>query len=172
MGKLDFSVVKSLRIKSGLTVDELSRKSGLTRATISKIESINCNPTFETLTLISRIFKIKTSELIKMAESKKCEFGIFKSFKNEWNTGLHIKFDDFEIIHCISIKGFTKISNKLNNEDMAEICFVIKGKLKANINDKSYDLKKGMALRFNSLMKHSFDILENSEYMLIHHKII
>ena len=64
MKTFDFSIIKTLRMKWGLTAEELAARAGLTRATVAKIESGNGNPTIETIGAISRVVALSANELI------------------------------------------------------------------------------------------------------------
>lgn len=58
--------IKKLRKKQNLSQEQLAQKAKITYSTLIKIESgLNKNPTLETLTKLSKIFKVKIDELIK-----------------------------------------------------------------------------------------------------------
>ncbi len=45
--KFDFSIIRNLRMKQGLTAEALAQKADVTRATVVKLESGKGNPTIE-----------------------------------------------------------------------------------------------------------------------------
>jgi transcriptional regulator with XRE-family HTH domain len=58
--------IKKLRKKYNLSQEQLAQKAKITYSTLIKIESgLNKNPTLETLTKLSKIFKVKIDELVK-----------------------------------------------------------------------------------------------------------
>jgi transcriptional regulator with XRE-family HTH domain len=58
--------IKKLRKKHNLSQEQLAQKAKITYSTLIKIESgLNKNPTLETLTKLSKIFKVKIDELVK-----------------------------------------------------------------------------------------------------------
>ncbi len=58
--------IKKLRKKQNLSQEQLAQKAKITYSTLIKIESgLNKNPTLETLTKLSKIFKVKIDELVK-----------------------------------------------------------------------------------------------------------
>lgn len=57
--------LKALRIKNGLTQDELGEKLCLSRASISSYEIGRNEPNIETMIAISDLFKITADELLK-----------------------------------------------------------------------------------------------------------
>lgn len=56
--------LKELRIKSGLTQEELGKKIKLSKSNISKYESGDVEPNMQTLIEISRLFKCSTDFLL------------------------------------------------------------------------------------------------------------
>ncbi len=57
--------IKKLRKKQNLSQEQLAQKAKITYSTLIKIESgLNKNPTLETLTKLSKIFKVKIDELV------------------------------------------------------------------------------------------------------------
>lgn len=47
--QFDFSVIRTLRLKRGLTAEQLAEKAGTMRVTVAKIEGGCGNPTLETI---------------------------------------------------------------------------------------------------------------------------
>ncbi len=62
------SIVRSLRLKYGMTQERLAFKSGLHRTYISQIERDIKQPTVKNLHKISKALGIKLSELVKQYE--------------------------------------------------------------------------------------------------------
>ncbi|MEZ4550871.1 MAG: cupin domain-containing protein [Desulfobacterales bacterium] len=57
------------------------------------------------------------------------------------------------------------------HEDTAEVCFVLSGRLVLTVGEQEVTVMEGMAARFNALHEHRFDVVEDTEFLLIHHKI-
>lgn len=57
------NVFKSLRIKEGLTQDELAKKLGISRSTVSMYERGEREPDFETLEIIADFFNVDMNYL-------------------------------------------------------------------------------------------------------------
>lgn len=169
MKNFDFSVIKNLRMKRGITAEELARQANITRATVANLESGAGNPTMETIDALSRVFQLNSSELVRLAEVTKCEAGRTKPFKKRNVKGVHIWFPNFEIYHITAGKGSRKESDPRYHENTAEVCLVLTGKIMAHVAGDSHELGPGMALRFKALQDHYFDIVEDAEFLLIHH---
>jgi len=61
--------LKTLRLQSGFTLDELARLSGVSISTISKIENGQQRPSFETVLRIARALKINFVQLLEPARA-------------------------------------------------------------------------------------------------------
>lgn len=172
MGKFDFSVIRNLRKKLGITAEELAKQAGLTRGTIVKIEGQNSNPTIETIEALSTVFQLSASELIRLAEVAQCEVGSIKPFKKGQFDGRHLWFPNFEIYQLRAGPGTRKESDPKHHENTAEVCWVLSGQVRVSVGGQIHELGPGMALRFKALHEHYYDILEESEMLLIHHSLV
>ena len=56
--------LRTLRVDRGLTLQELAAKSGLSRATLSRIENGEVSPTAETLGRLASAFAVPISQLL------------------------------------------------------------------------------------------------------------
>lgn len=84
-----FSIIRTLRMKWGLTAEELAGRANLTWATVAKIEGGDGNPTIETINSLSSVFQLTSSELIRLAEAAQCEVATTKAFKTDHFDGFH-----------------------------------------------------------------------------------
>ncbi|MBI4768790.1 MAG: helix-turn-helix transcriptional regulator [Deltaproteobacteria bacterium] len=172
MKKYDLSVIRNLRRKMNITAEELAEKAGITRATVAKLEKGQGNPTIETLDALSQVFQLSAGELIRLAEVSQCEMAGTRRFKAKGFEGSHIQLPGFEIYHFRAKAGQRKDSDPRFHQNTAEVCLVLSGKIKAIIRGHSYELGPDMALRFKALHEHYFDIIEDAEFLLIHHSWI
>ena len=138
MGKFDFSIIRSLRTKWGLTAEELAKRANMTRATVAKIEAGDGNPTIETIDALSSVFQLTSSELIRLAEVAQCETATTKAFKTDKFDGVHIWFPNFEVYFIQADSNVRKESDPRRHENTAEICLVLSGKVIANVAGQSY----------------------------------
>lgn len=172
MNKFDFSIIRTLRKKRGITAEELARRANLTRATVAKIEGGDSNPTIETIEALSSVFQLTSSELIRLAEVVHCEIAITKTFAADGFKGDHIWFPSFEVYCIRADAGVRKESDPEFHENTAEICLVLSGEVKVTVRGQSHVLGPGMALRFKALYEHHFDVIQKAEFLLIHHNVV
>lgn len=159
-------------MKRGLTAEELAKRANLTRATVSKIEGGDGNPTIETIEALSSVLQLSASELIRLAEAAHCEMARTKTFKTDRFEGTHFWFPNFEVYYIRADAGVRKESDPERHENTAEICLVLAGKVKVTVRGQSHELGPGMALRFKALHEHHFDIIDKAEFLLIHHSVV
>jgi DNA-binding XRE family transcriptional regulator len=169
MKNFDFSIIRNLRKKWGLTAETLAVRANMTRATIVKIESGNGNPTIETIHAISRVFHLSAGELVSLAEKASIETGKTSPYTDNGLEGVHIWFPDFELYHLKAAAGICKVSEPVLHENTAEVCLVLSGRVRLTVDDNVTELACGKAMRFKALHQHSLEMVEASEFLLIHH---
>ena len=63
----DFSFLRQLRKRDDLTIGDVSARSGISAAVISKLERNQTRAELETLFKLSRVFGLTTNELVALA---------------------------------------------------------------------------------------------------------
>lgn len=76
--------IKMYRLKRNLTQDELAKKIGISRATLSKYEHDNINPSLSVLQKISRALGVSTSALCGEKTIDKTECTASLDYKAEY----------------------------------------------------------------------------------------
>lgn len=172
MKRFDFSVIKTLRLKLGLTAEQLAEKANVTRATVTKMEAGFNNPTVQTIDALAEVFQLSPSELLRIAEGVQLDIGRIEQFSRPGYKGKHIYFDKFEFYWLKAIKGCRIESEFDLHGDTTEVCFVLSGHLVLTVGEQRVTITKGMAVRFSALHEHRFDVVDDTEFLLIHHKIV
>jgi XRE family transcriptional regulator, regulator of sulfur utilization len=171
MNEFDFSIIRTLRMKWGLTAEELAVRAKVTRATVAKIESGSGNPTIETLAALSRVFQIPVSELIRTAESSLCEKGLSEPYDSQGIHGTRIGFPNFELFRLKAGAGIDQESEPSVHDNTAEICVVLSGRIRLSVRGETLELGPNGSLRFKALHSHRIEVLEDAEFLLIHHNL-
>lgn len=60
---MNYNNLKDIRIEIGMSIAELSRRSKVSRVTISKIENGESNPTIKTIVALSKVLKKSPNEI-------------------------------------------------------------------------------------------------------------
>ncbi|MBM9616172.1 helix-turn-helix domain-containing protein [Desulfobulbus rhabdoformis] len=168
----DFSIIRTLRLKRGFTAEHLAEKAGLTRATIAKIEGGEGNPTLDTIRTLSNVFQLSASELIRLAEVDQCEQAEITSFRDKGMDVDHIFFPGFEIFHIRGCAGLHYTANPEFHENTAEVCLILSGRIRVKIAGQIYEMGSGMVMRFKALQEHEFEIIEDADFLMMHHDLM
>lgn len=168
----DFSIVKNLRMKRGMTAEALAGRAGITRATIAKLESGKGNPTIETLRALGKVFHLSACQLVEMAETGNIESARTAIYEKNGFRGFQIMLPGIEIFSLEASRGTRTISAPDLHDNTAEICMVISGRIKLTVLGESQTLEPGQAVRFKAIQDHELEALEDSNLILIHHLLI
>ncbi len=165
--EFDFSIIRSLRLKEGLTLEEMVQKTGLTQSTILRLEKNRCNPTANTLARIGRVLRRPPSELVKLAQGvhivqKKAvctDFPVPNTRKVLFSNA---------VIHLVDRpRGSISVSPPSIHADAHEIFCLKKGRIRLRVHDKDFELREGDAILFDALFTHSVEVLEDCFYVVV-----
>lgn len=114
MSQLISKNLRKLMQISGLSENELARRTGIAQQIINRLLSgKNQNPKIATLTPISNFFKISMSQLIG-------EETLFFNFKNSWQ---EVPLIDWSVIEETSLEKLCDIHTKISIESLEENIF-------------------------------------------------
>ncbi|MBU2431618.1 MAG: XRE family transcriptional regulator, partial [Proteobacteria bacterium] len=162
--------LKLLRKNKGLTLEDVSNISGVSKSMLSEIERGATNPTILVLWKIAQGLKIPLTKLIEEEEK---EYLVVKKDENKLMSEDE-KLNIFSIfpyyephrseVYKIEMAGFSKLSNDGHMNGVDEIIFVMEGKVKMVLGSSETELQKGDAIRFNGEISHGFinDHTENA----------
>lgn len=165
----DFSVIRELRQRSGLTIAVLSEQARVAAAVISKLERNLCGIELETLHRLARVFGLTGSDLLGLAESRTSQ----KVKSRRYRSG-DFEFErvDYSEVRCFHARA--KAGQRLHRPDVHgddhEICWVLAGRLQIELPHERHTLKAGEALQFDAMQEHTYEALENTEFILIHRR--
>ncbi len=165
----NFSILRELRRQEGLKIEDLSKKSGISPAVISKLERNQTAADLKTIYQISRALSINPSDLIALAEyvtAKK------KASSEHISEDFHFKELRYEGVRILfgTAKAGGKVSSPKMHKDDYETCWVLKGKVIFYLPDAVYELKAGESIQFDALLKHTYEAVENTEIVILHIK--
>lgn len=165
----DFSILRELRKREGLKIDDLSKKSGISPAVISKLERNQTSADLRTIYKISRALSINASDLIALAEhvtSKK------KNSTEHISDGFNFRELRYDNVRLLlgSAKAGSKVSRPKVHKDDYEICWVLKGKVVFHLPSETYELNANESIQFDALLKHTYEAVEDTEMVILHLK--
>jgi transcriptional regulator with XRE-family HTH domain len=169
--------IRKFRTEKGLTLLELSRKSGVALATLSRIENNKMTGTLESHIAICNALGIGLPELYQdlspsnsapevHTASDRTE--VFVHDKRSVSEMLIPKVLDkkmMPIMIKIGSKGTTH--REESKKGVEKFVYVLEGKVNAAIGEKRYSLNKGDTLYFDSSMPHYFENIGASDARLI-----
>jgi len=164
---LDFSIVREMRKRKGMTLADVSNLCGITIAGLSKLERNQNMIELDTLYRLARVFGLSATDLLNLAESCSAT----KKKQDTYVSG-PFEFDrvSFKGIECFSAhaKAGAQLSKPEAHGDDFEICWLKSGKMQINLPREKHLLEPGQALKFDAALEHTYEILEDSEISIIH----
>ncbi|NBB78353.1 MAG: helix-turn-helix domain-containing protein [Verrucomicrobia bacterium] len=164
---VDFSIVRDLRKRAGLTLEAVSQKSGVSIAGLSKLERNQNMIELDTLYRLARVFGLSATDLLNLAEScsatpktaERYDSGPFKFEK--------FSFKGIDCFQATARKG-GELSKPEAHGDEFEICWLREGHVRITLPREIHELKPGNALKFDAALPHRYEILDHSEMTILH----
>jgi len=160
--------LKRLRKTRDLTLDDISRRSGVGKATLSRIENNITQGTLKTHMKICETLGVdlkdlyegieaKGEELTAMGEKITEDTEVFSYDEKAKSVILTKNAQRKNMLpQLLIIEPNAKTSLEQNNSGTEKFVFCTDGEIEIKLSDKSYKLKKGMSLYFNSSLPHYF----------------
>jgi transcriptional regulator with XRE-family HTH domain len=163
----DFSVLRGLRKRANLTMEEVSERSGVSVAVISKLERNQSCAELETLFKLSRVFRMRTTDLLGLAESQTAQK---TTVSEHQSSGFHFQEISYGNVRCLhgTAKAGSKVSRPEIHEDDYEVCWVLKGAVSFILPDERYELSAGEAIQFDAILEHTYEAVRDSEVIILH----
>lgn len=163
----DFSVVRELRKREGLTLGDVSRRSGVSIPVLSRLERNQSVAEIETLFKLSRVFGMNTADLLALAESR----GAHEAGETRHQSGgfafREVRYGNARCLYGLARKGSTLSRPEIHGDDY-EICWVLKGRLRIRLPHEMHDLRAGRAVQFDAILEHTYEALADCELMIVH----
>jgi transcriptional regulator with XRE-family HTH domain len=163
----DFSVLRVLRKKQGMTIAQLSEKCGVSYVALSKLERNQGNPELKTLDRISRALGLPTHNLLALAERKHPVESREERFTVlETADARFVDLDGTRMLIVDAPAGANGYGPEFHRDDY-ERCFVLEGKLRIMIRGSEYILGPGDGLVWDCVFDHNYEALEPSKVVIL-----
>lgn len=165
--QFDFSVLRELRKRSGMTIQELSSQSGVSPSVISKLERNQSSGELDTLFRLARTFGLSVADLISLAESP---FAHRERESAYDNSGFHfrkVRYANVHLLH-VSAKAGAALSRPDIHGDDHELCWVLEGRLKIRLPHEECELGAGESLQFDAILEHTYEALADTTFVIAH----
>ncbi len=156
--------VKKLRKRAGLSLDQLSRLSGVSKAMLSQIEQNKANPTVAVIYKITKALNANITEIMDSA-TKKPRFQVIRkederytflsSEKCTIRTLSPLSLEKDIEFYQIDLKPEGSLDSEPHFQNTEEILAVVKGKIKVQSAEKSVTLTAGDSVYYSADVNHS-----------------
>ncbi|HOJ09241.1 MAG TPA: XRE family transcriptional regulator [Clostridiales bacterium] len=168
-----------LRKQKNMSLDELSKRSGVSKSMLSQIEQEKANPTVVTVWKIARSLDVSISELMESNNNSPIEvirrddapviYSDDRSVKFRINSPVHMT-DNLEVYHT-TFKALGKNKSNPHFPNAEEFFTVISGKFRVTSGDYSVILCEGDTARYKGDREHTIENITESEaeaYLVVH----
>jgi len=165
--EFDFSIVRDLRQRADLTLAEVSKRSGISIAGLSRIERNQTVLELGTLYRLARAIGLSGTDLLSLAEScsaHKKEAQVYSSGPFHFEK---VSFKGTDLFYATAQEG-EHLKKPEAHGDEFEICWVRSGKVQIALRREQHVLSAGESLKFDAALEHSYQILEDSEMVIAH----
>lgn len=164
---LDFTVVRDVRKQRGLTLDEVAKRSGLSIASLSKLERNQNLIELGTLHRLARVFGLSASDLLALAESPTADRAEVERYRSGPFEFEKIAYREVELFHATAKAGDSLRHPEAHGDDH-EVCWVRRGRVHIAFSHEQHTLGPGEALQFDAVLPHTYEILEDAELIIAH----
>ena len=163
----DFSIIRHIRKKMGLTIYGLSEKCNVSYVALSKLERNLGNPELKTLDKIARALDLPTHNLLALAEHDRPQIVKAKNLIDEHGFNVNrVKYDRLRVAYITGTAGMVATAEHRHQDDY-EICFVLSGKVRLHLRNSVYEIEAGQAVRFDCIFEHHYEVLEDVVFIHI-----
>ena len=184
MDKLNFIIAENLKIfrdKKKLSLDKVSKLTGVSKSMLGQIERCEVNPTVSTIWKIANGLKVSCTQLMSMPETdleivEKSQVDPLVEDNGRIRIYPVFAFDSarrFEM-YSIEFDGEGYLSTEAHQQGTQEFITIFSGKLTININGEDFVVTEGNSIRFKADSIHAYknnDITTCSLSMVIYYPI-
>ncbi len=166
-GMYNFSVLRDLRKRDAMTIADLSGRTGISAAVISKLERNQTTAELKTLFRLARAFGLTATELLALVESRTAQC---KRETDRIAGDFHFRQIAFANAKCFYAEApqGARRSNPDAHRDDFEICWVLEGRLRLDLPYESHTLSAGDCLQFDAVFEHTYEVLEDCRIIIQH----
>ncbi|MEI7475265.1 MAG: XRE family transcriptional regulator [bacterium] len=165
--------LKLIRKTKGVTLEDLSETSGVSKSMLGEIERGTTNPTILVLWKIADGLKIP---LTKLLEEEELDYTIVKSNEakaitneSEYNIYSIFPYHDVHKSEILKLEILPKstLSNNGHMNGVDEYIYIVKGNIQCILDNEKINLKEGDSIRFKGKLSHKFINNEDNTALLI-----
>ncbi|MEY3000989.1 MAG: hypothetical protein RL648_1203 [Verrucomicrobiota bacterium] len=169
VGMYDFSILREIRKREGLTLDEVGGRSGVSIAVISRLERNQTSAELETLYKLARVFGMSATDLLSLAESRMAHQKKEDRYRSDGFGFRVIRYANHACFFAEARAGARIRKPEIHHDDH-ETCWVIEGRIRVELPHETIELGAGESLQFDAIQEHSYEAVEDSRLILVHIK--
>lgn len=163
----DFSVCREIRKREGLTIGEVSERSGISSAVISKLERNQSKAELDTLYRLSRVFGMTATDLLALAESRSAQKVRARTYASGGMDFNRVDYSNLRVYRVTAKTGSAHSRPEVHRDDY-ELCWVESGCLELKLPHETHRLMPGEAVQFDAIQEHTYRALEDSTFTIVH----
>lgn len=163
----EFAILRQLRKRDGLTIHDLSKRTGVSPAVISKLERNQQNVELGTLFSLSRAFGMNATDLLMLAESRLTHRKKETSHASGDFTFREIRYGNVRLLLGTAKAGGRTSKPEIHHDDF-EVCWVLSGKIRITLPHERQVLAGGRCIQFDAILEHTYEVLEDCQVLILH----
>lgn len=167
MPMYDFSVLRSLRKREALTINDVAGRASVSPAVISKLERNQTKAELETLYKIARVFGLSATDLLGLAESRISHRTSARSYRSGDFTFQRIDYGNVQCFMATADSGAQVSRPEIHHDDF-ETCWVLEGELAITLPHEKHRLGAGEAIQFDAVQEHTYEALRACRFLILH----
>lgn len=162
----DFSVLRDLRRREGLSIADVCERSGVSSAVISKLERNQTLPGLDTLYRVGRVVGLHPSEVLQLAEKQSAHRLTADRHGSNGFAFSEIRYGNVRCLYGTAAAGSSLSRPEMHGDDY-EVCWVLDGCIRFELPNETHLLKAGDALQFDAILHHAYEAVENSIFLIV-----
>ena len=157
--------MRELRKEKDMTLEELSQKSGVALATLSRMENNKMPGTLKAHTSICKALNVSIAELYRELEDETKTIETVSKTKRTEHF-VHARKAKYELLVTktlnkkimplmIKISGGGETQKEQNKPGVEKFIYMIAGSIETTVGEQTYTLKRGDSLYFDASLPHS-----------------
>ena len=164
----DFRILRDLRKRERMSIEELSQKSGISPSVISKLERNRNIPEMDTLYRIARVFSLTLADLISLAENRSSHSVEEEQYPSGGFRFRRVVYENMRCMYAEAEAGAATSRPSVHRNDY-ELCWVLEGTLRLKIqNGNEHLLHAGDSIQFDALLEHSLEAVTPVKLIITH----
>lgn len=169
MRKFDFSILREIRRREGMTLEQVAGRSGMSMAVISRLERNQTSAELETLYRLGRVYGMSATDLLSLAEARMAHGKQEERYRSEGFEFRVVRYANHACYEAVAKAGARIRKPEIHHDDH-ETCWVLEGRIRVELPHESIELGKGESLQFDAIQEHSYAALEDSRLLIVHIK--